>query len=338
MHLEEIAREAGLDLIGVAPVGESPHWTNYCDWVGHGYAADMAYLTRADAILKRKDPRHILPGTRSVLVVAASYGTGRVQQPRSFEGLLSRYAWGEDYHRWMLKRLKSLVRQISLQAGAPVETRCYVDTGPILERAWAQLAGLGWIGKNACLINPRFGSYIFLGVVLINRDFETSLKKAMPTCGSCSLCIEACPTGALVAPGVLDANRCLSYLTIENRGSIPVELRPMLGNRVFGCDICQDVCPWNTMRAEQHQAQTPYQSTLALREVLELDAEGFRRRFRHSPLWRATPEGLARNAAVVLGNQRGSAVTEYVQRMAETHPSPLVREHLFWAAQQHLKA
>ncbi len=336
MNLEEMAVESGFDLIGVAPVGSDMHWAQYCDWIDMGYAADMAYLKRPDAIMKRQDPRRILPSARSVIVVAASYRGGQAPQPGPFEGLISRYAWGEDYHTWMLSGLKALVDKISDQTEIPVEARCYVDTGPILERDWAQSAGLGWIGKNGCLINPGLGSFVFLGVALVSVDLQVGAKKAMPTCGTCARCLDACPTGALVAPGIVNANRCLSYLTIENRGEIPMELRHALGNHVFGCDICQDVCPWNTrlVRKDQFPLES-HHALLDLDEALELDAEGFRQRFRKSPLWRATLEGLARNAAVVLGNQHDAAVADYVKKKAAAHPSPLVREHLLWAVQNH---
>ena len=334
MEIEHLALESGLDLIGVAPVGPAPDWSRYKEWTNRGYAADMSYLTRPDAVLKRQDPRHILPETLSVVVSAVPYGHGIASQPGPFEGSVSRYAWGEDYHRWLLARLNTLVSKISRTAKVVVKSRCYVDTGPVLERSWAQSAGLGWIGKNTCFINPQLGSYVFLGIVLINLDVTSPVRKNFPTCGSCTKCTDACPTGALVAPGVLDAKRCISYLTIENRGAIPVEMRSAVGNRVFGCDVCQDVCPWNRKSlSEEPAAHSPYQK-LDLREVLEMNSDEFRQRYRSTSIWRATPEGLARNAAVVLGNQQDEQVKDYVRKIIHLHPSLMVREHLRWAVDQ----
>ena len=334
MDIETLAHEAGLDWVGVAPAGPSPHWLKYREWSKRGFAADMTYLTRPDAVLKRQDPRHILPETKTILAVAVSYGAGKQPQTGPFEGLVSRYAWGEDYHHWLLARLKNLVRRISQAAEVPVKSRCYVDTGPILERSWAEAAGLGWIGKNTCLINPQLGSYMFLGIALINLELDAPRSINFPICGSCSQCIDACPTGALVAPGELNANRCISYLTIENKGRIPVELQPMIDNRVFGCDVCQDVCPWNKKVITDQPSSVPHTKKLDLREILELDTASFKSRFRSTPIWRTTAEGLARNAAVVLGNQNDAEVKAYAQHIGRLHPSPLVRKHLKWADNQ----
>ena len=246
-------------------------------------------------------------------------------------GRISRYAWGEDYHRWLLSRLEALVQRIVAQAG-PFPYRCYVDTGPLLERAWAQAAGLGWVGKNACLLHPCLGSYLFLGVALLGVDLEPTPLSAFPTCGCCTRCLEACPTGALIAPGLVDARRCLAYLTIEHRGPIPEPLRPAVGEWLFGCDLCQEVCPWNRRPLAVHATETPPPgATLSLPELLALDEAGFRARFRVTPLWRATRAGLARNAALVLGN-RGDPAAMPALRQAATHdPDEVVREQAAWS-------
>jgi epoxyqueuosine reductase len=329
-----MAQESGLDLVGAAPAGPTHTWSTYQKWIHDGYAADMSYLARPDAMQKRQDPRHILPAAKTVLVTAVSYGKGAIPNPQLFHGIVSRYAWGEDYHRWLLARCRTLVRKIEQASISPVISRCYVDTGPVLERAWAQSAGLGWIGKNTCLINPSLGSYIFLGVIFINLELELPRLEKMPDCGSCEKCMQACPTGALVEPGILDANRCLSYLTIENRGSIPQEYRKAVGNRVFGCDVCQEVCPWNKKVIVQARPSAEQDVTLDLRKILEMDAEGFRKQFRSSAIWRATPEGLARNAAVVFGNQMDRSIAAYINEIADIHSSELVRQHLRWAQHQ----
>ena len=241
----------------------------------------------------------------------------------------------EDYHRWVLRRLEALVGRISAAVG-PFPYRCYVDTGPVLERAWAEVAGLGWIGKNTNLIHSHLGSFIFLGVALLGIELPPTLDfsepSGLPDCGTCTRCIDACPTGAIVAPHVIDARRCISYLTIEHRGPIPAEMRPLMGNHVFGCDICQEVCPWNRRPLARHaDAPTPpVHATLALPPLLSLDKATFHARFRATPIWRATPDGLARNAAIVLGNLGDPTARPALERAAASHSSAMVREHASW--------
>jgi epoxyqueuosine reductase len=295
----------------------------------------MSYLARPDAVHRRQDPRHIMPEARSVLMVGASYAGPPPPPLAPLHGRVSRYAWGEDYHRWLLTRLKALVERIETALSHPVLSRCYVDTGPVLERAWAEAAGLGWTGRNTTLIHPRLGSYTFLGAALLDVTLPATPPETMPTCGTCRRCLAACPTGALVAPGVLDARRCLSYLTIENRGPIPEAFRASMGARVFGCDTCQAVCPWNRRPVAAHQDESaPAQALLDLTEALFIDTATFRARYRRTAIWRATPEGLARNAAVALGNLGDPAARPYLARAAAEHPSSLVREHAAWALQQ----
>lgn len=327
-QLTQLAFEAGLDLVGAVRAEPCPTWREYAEWVAAGYAGGMEYLTRPDAVAKRRDPRALMPGARTVLVVGASYAGPAAPSLPALSGRVARYAWGVDYHNWLLARLKRLVRSIGTALSVPVSSRCYVDTGPVLERAWGVAAGLGWVGKNGCLIHPALGSLVFLGVALLDVDLPESKRTFTPTCGSCTACLDACPTGALVAPGVLDARRCLSYLTIEHRGSIPEPFRAAVGDRVFGCDVCQDVCPWNRGPVDARCRGSASQvASLFLPPLLAMDREIFRRRFRRSPIWRATPEGLARNAAVALGNSGDPAALPYLDAAAEEHPSPLVREH-----------
>jgi len=329
--MASLAADLSLAAIGVAQVGPTPTWATYQDWLTRGYAAKMAYLARPDAVARRADPRNILPETGSVLVVAASYAGAPHPTLPPLHGRASRYAWGEDYHHWLLRDLEMLVQRLA-EAHGPFSSRCYVDTGPILERAWAQAAGLGWIGKNTNLIHPRLGSYLFLGVALLGIELEPTPAPELPSCGDCTRCIDACPTGALVAPGVLDARRCIAYLTVEHRGAILEDLRPLLGDRVFGCDTCQDVCPWNRKPLAAHvDAPAPQTATLDLPGLLTMSEADFRARFRYTPLWRATWQGLARNAAVVLGNRQDPTARPILAHAAATHPSTAVREHAAWA-------
>jgi len=338
-QVQEWADEEALDAVGIVPVGPTPRWEAYRAWVAQGYAGGMSYLARADALARRADPREILPETRSMLVVAASYADAGPSLPalRPLHGRVSRYAWGdaggmEDYHRWLLRRLEALVGRIRAAVG-PFPYRCYVDTGPVMERAWAEAAGLGWIGKNTNLIHSHLGSFIFLGVALLGIELPPILPRPsdLPDCGTCTRCIEACPTGAIIEPRVIDARRCLSYLTIEHRGPIPKEMRPLMGDRVFGCDICQEVCPWNRRPLARHaEMPPPVNATLALPPLLALDKAAFRARFRATPIWRATPDGLARNAAIVLGNLGDPAARPALERAAASHPSAMVREHAAW--------
>lgn len=320
--------------IGAAQVGSTPTWAAYQDWLARGYAGDMAYLARPDAITRRANPRNVLTETRSVLVVAASYAGAPHPALPPLHGRVSRYAWGADYHQWLLRDLETLIQRLAETRG-PFPARCYVDTGPIMERAWAQAAGLGWIGKNTNLIHPRLGSYLFLGVALLGIELEPTPPPDLPHCGTCTRCLDACPTGALVAPGVLDARRCIAYLTVEHRDAIPAELRPLLGDRVFGCDTCQEVCPWNRKPLAAYvDVPAPPTATLDLPSLLTLTEAEFRARFRHTPFWRATWRGLARHAAVVLGNRQDPAAHLALSQAASVHPDALVREHAAWALTQ----
>ncbi len=339
--LAAAARETGLNLAAALPVGPSPTWAEYRDWLARGYAGDMAYLGRSDAVHRRQDPRHIMPEAKTVLVVAASYAGPPPPALPPLHGRVSRYVWGPtpeagiDYHRWVLKCLKALIRRLEGIVGQSITARAYVDTGPVLERAWAQAAGLGWTGKNAMLIHPQLGSFTFLGVALLDIHLAGTPVQALPNCGTCTRCIDACPTGALIAPGVLDARRCLSYLTIEHRGPIPEPYRAAMGTRLFGCDTCQDVCPWNHKPLAAHEGEgIPDLAHLYLPDLLTLDKAGFRSRFRRTPIWRATPDGLARNAAIVLGNLGDPEARPYLEQARAHHPSALVRDSAAWALTQ----
>jgi epoxyqueuosine reductase len=292
----------GFDLAGIATLGPAETADAFDQWLSLGYAGEMDYLPRGAG--KRRDTRLPFTGTSSAIVVALNYGGTAPSGP------VARYARGDDYHDVMWVKLDALHRWIEAQLSRTVRGKAYVDTGPILERDLARKAGLGWFGKNTNLINPELGSFFFIGSLLLDLDLQPDAHFATDHCGSCTRCLEACPTQALVAPGVLDATRCISYLTIEARGEIPLELRESVGSLLYGCDICQEVCPWNVKfsRDATEPAFAPRgvidgkdARTLA-RGILAMDENTFRAAFRKSPMKRAKLRGLKRNAAVVLGN------------------------------------
>ena len=344
-QLEAVAKaaaaEAGFDLAGIAParLGDSRELRFFSDWIAAGRAGDMAYLESRDqqGRLKREALEHVAPWARSVIICALNYYTSH---PRSTEchdpqrGWISRYAWGSaDYHEVVLERLRRVEARLHEEAAdSALQTHCYVDTGPVVERVFAAYAGVGWIGKNTCLINQRVGSWLFLGVILTSLELAPDLPAA-DRCGCCTRCIDACPTQAFLAPRELDATRCISYLTIEKRGAIPEELRAGMGNHVFGCDICQDVCPWNrkapASSTPEFQPQPEgFQPRLAW--LASMSEEDFRSAFRGSPVRRAKRSGLRRNAVAAMGNSGESGFVPLLEQL--THdPDPIVAEHAEWA-------
>jgi len=329
------ARQLGFDSFGLSSPAPDVHSGFFRSWLAQGYHAGMGYLARPDAVAKRSDLRQIMPEVRSIVVVGMNYYAGDFPPTTSLQGRVSRYAWGLDYHEVMEEKLHRLARWIDDQTEQPLNYRAYVDTGPLLERELAQEAGLGWIGKNTNLIHPSHGSYVFLGELLLDLGLEPEAPSRVDHCGNCTACLEACPTGALVAPRTLDARRCISYLTIEHRGTIPQGLRPLLGDRVFGCDICQEVCPWNRRfaQATDEPAFRPLHPTLDLIELFRLDEHGFRTQFHRTPLWRARRAGLLRNAAVVLGNLGDPAAIPVLEAV-RSDASSLIAEHATWAITQ----
>ena len=298
----------GFDLVGVTPVAPSDYGDFFQDWLDRGYAGEMAYLARPDAVAKRRDPRLILPAARSAVVVALNYYQGAHESPAGGKrGRVARYAWGDDYHDLMWVRLDALAAFIEGQVKRPVAHRRYVDTGPLLERELAVHAGLGWFGKNTMLINPRWGSWLLLGELLLDLELAYDAPFRANHCGVCTRCLEACPTRCILPNRTLDASRCISYLTIElKRETLPVELRPAVGDWIFGCDVCQEVCPWNRFARPTDEPAfqpRPGMPALELSVLLALDDKAFRRRFKGSPIQRAKRHGLQRNAAVALDNQ-----------------------------------
>jgi epoxyqueuosine reductase len=329
--LKQQALALGFDRVGIAPAVTPPGHARLLAWIEAGYAGTMSYLTdRVDALA---DPRRVLDGARSVVMLLDGYHnrTPADAVPEGW-GRIARYAWGDDYHDVIRRRLHRLADWLR-DALPGAAARGVVDTAPLAEREFAQLAGLGWLGKNTLLLNPELGSWFFLAALLTDAELEYDQPFAADHCGTCRACIDACPTAALVDEYVLDARRCISYLTIELRDSVPPPLRQPLGDWVFGCDVCQDVCPWNRKPPEKpDSAYVPRagHDPLELTELFELDDAAFRRRFRHSPLWRPRRRGLLRNAALVLGNQRAAgAVPALIRGLADDEP--LVRGACAWA-------
>jgi epoxyqueuosine reductase len=319
------ALELGFDRAGVGPAGPPAHGAAFERWLAAGYAGEMDYLARGRA--DRLDPARLLPGARSVLALAMLYA-------RDDDGVdwtpVARYARGRDYHDVIRPRLARLVEFIREAAGPGVRSRAAIDTSAVLERDLAAAAGLGWIGKNTNVLSQDLGSHFFIAIVLTSAELVPD-GPLPDRCGTCTACLDACPTRAFVAPYVLDARRCISYLTIEHRGAIPAELRGELGDHVFGCDVCQDVCPWNRKAPTAREpALAPSEALGELEGLLGLDDAAFRARFRPTALWRARRAGVLRNAALVLGNRRMRPSRAALER-ALADPAPLVRDAAAWA-------
>jgi epoxyqueuosine reductase len=349
------AHAAGFELCGVASLtqGEFPELEHFPQWIEAGYAGEMDYLKTRDeqGKFKRASWHSAVPWARSIVVCGINYNTS---QPYSTEvaddktrGWIARYAWSaEDYHDVVLRKLhrvEALIRSEAEKTSAPeITTRCYVDTGPLVERVYAKYAGIGWIGKNTCILNQHWGSWIFLGVILTSLELVPDLPAA-DRCGSCRRCIDACPTDALVEPYKLDATRCISYLTIEKRGSIPEEMRAGIGNHLFGCDICQDVCPWNggttshspkapVTQAPEFQPR-PGLVNPPLEQIAGMSREDFQEAFRRSPVKRAKYSGLRRNAVIAMGNSQDPRFLPQLRKLAED-PDHHVAEYAQWAIEK----
>src|SRR6202140_2336538 len=348
-----LARALGFDMCGVAPAEKFPAVAHVEEWRARGYAGEMRYLHDA----RRHSPSHVVQGARSVIVCALNYNTSlpcstevtnEIASQNGPRGWIARYAWGDDYHNLLGEKLDALVEVLHREFPEPFEARAYVDTGPVIERVAAKYAGLGWLAKNTCLIHEELGSWFFLGVIVTTLDLAASLDAAETPapdlCGNCSLCIDACPTGAIVEPYVLDARRCISYLTIELRGTIPPELREPIGQHVFGCDICQDVCPWNrrapvsalpNFQPRQMEGRSLFSPELEW--LISLTEEEFRAVFRGSPVKRTKWRGLLRNACVAIGNSglrpgepRYEEFSARLKELASSGETTLA-EHARWA-------
>jgi epoxyqueuosine reductase len=329
--LKSHALALGFGLVGVAPAVDARGAARLGEWLDRGYAGEMRYLhDRREAYAH---PRHVLEGVRSVVMLGLHYRTAEPTPLEAGQGKVARYAWGTaDYHDLIRERLHDLADHLR-QLAPTATTRGIVDTAPLLEREFAQLAGLGWVGKNTLLLNRDAGSYFFLAALLTDVELAYDAPHESDHCGTCTACLDACPTDAFPQAGVLDASRCISYLTIELRDHIPAELRPGMGDWLFGCDVCQEVCPWNRFAPVSELAELqPLESMnpLELSQLFSLTDDDFRRRFRKTPLWRPHRDGLLRNAAIVLGNQGESSALPALE-LGLNEDAPLVRAAAAWA-------
>jgi len=337
--VKEAASTAGFDLAGIAPVRDFADFRHFEAWIAAGRAGEMKYMEARDEAgrLKRASLTSTAPWARSVIVCAVNYNTA---QPYSTtvdtpgHGWISRYAWSrEDYHDVVMRKLREVESQIRRAVDdSALITRCFVDTGPLVERVYAKYAGVGWIGKNTCILNQKLGSWLFLGVILTSLDLTPDMP-APDRCGTCTRCIDACPTDALVAPYQLDSNLCISYLTIEKRGAIAEHMREGMGRHVFGCDICQDVCPWNRKAPVTEAAEFQPREGLmnpALEWLAEITAEEFREKFRGSPIRRTKRSGLRRNAIIAMGNSGQRRFVPQLEKLT-ADADPVVAESARWA-------
>jgi epoxyqueuosine reductase len=303
--LKEEAFRLGFDMVGATPAVVSPDFERFRQWIAEGNAGGMTYL--ADRLDERRHPNRLLDGVKSLLMLGTNYHTVEPIEPGVDQAKVSRYAWGGDYHELMRERLHRLA-DFHRRLTPHCEVRGVVDSAPLFERQFARLAGLGWVGKNNLLINPKFGSWFFLAALLTTETLQYDAPCIEDRCGSCRACLDACPTGALTAPRHIDARRCLSYLLIEQREAMPTALRSACGRRLYGCDACQEACPWNRdtpVTTEPTFYPSRGMNPVELAEIASLDEDAFRRRFRHSPLWRAKRDGILRNAEII-GDTSGS--------------------------------
>ena len=332
LQLLELASELGFDSCRIAAVNPPTHAHEFGDWLKKGAHGEMHYMARGEE--KRLDPQKILPDAKAIIVLAINYFQGK-QMRRSqtaATGQIARYAWGHDYHDVIEAKLRKIDNFLCEFGG---KQKCYVDTGPILERDYAAEAGVGWHGKSTMLIDEKLGTWFFLAEILTTLDFPAD-EPARDRCGTCERCIKACPTGAITGPHKLDARRCISYLTIELKGPIPRELRSLMGDRIFGCDDCLDACPWNRFaKVSRETAFAARRSTIgfALRDYLRLNDAEFRNLFRDSPIKRIKRRGFLRNVCVALGNVGGEEDLPALERAA-ADPEPLIAEHAAWAVEQ----
>jgi len=323
--LVAFAKKLGFDSCRIASAVPPRHVEEFQAWLNAGAAGEMQWMERGSE--KRCDPQKVLPGARSLVVVALNYWQGE-RPKRSGAGRIARYAWGDDYHDLMLEKLERLAAFLAELGGTQ---KCYVDTGPVLERDHAAEAGVGWHGKSTMLLDAKLGTWFFLGEILTTLDLAADSPQSQ-RCGNCTRCLTSCPTGAIIAPHRLDARRCISYLTIELKGSIPVELRPLIGDRIYGCDDCLEACPWNRFASISREAAFAPRPAMAmeLRDYLALGETEFRKLFHGSPIKRIKRRGFLRNVCVALGNIGGEADLPAL-RVAAADREPLIAEHAAWA-------
>ena len=334
-QIKEAAQRLGFELVGISPMRPAPHEQSFAQWLREGLAGNLDYMQRTESL--RRDPRELVPWAVSIISVGMNYYSGYSRPVESSEsrGWISRYAWGDDYHNVMKGKLEALLESIGQFRDGNIQGKAFVDSGPVLERDFAGIAGLGWIGKNTHLISPKKGSWFFLGELFVDLPLAYD-RPIRDRCGRCDLCLKACPTGAFVGPYVLDARRCISYLTIELKDWMPRSLRPLVGNHIFGCDICQEVCPYNVKALPTAEIAFQPRSGLHAPELiafLSLSEAEFRQRFRASPILRAKRRGFLRNVAVALGNLKALDAVPALIRSLDDEES-VVRGHVAWALGQ----
>ena len=331
-QIRDKAKEIGFDLFGFASAGRSPESSYYPRWLEAGYAGEMNYLHKN--VDKRIDSRKLEPWAKSIICTALNYNTDApysTDSRPSSSGWIARYAWGDDYHDTFKSMLFQLADAVRILGPEGTQTKICVDTAPTIDRVAAENAGLGWFGKNTCILHREVGSFLFIGEVVTNLELQPDTPET-DHCGTCTACIDACPTEAILEPYVLDSRRCISYLTIELKGPIPQDLRKGMGTHVFGCDICQDVCPWNGKSPKTNRPE--YQSRPGnvapqLKDLLEMSKEDYQKRFRRSPVKRAKYHGVLRNAAIAAGNSGDPSLVPSLKKAAKT--DPMVAEHAEWA-------
>lgn len=344
--IKDKARQLGFILAGVTTPEPPPHYSAFENWLTQDHHGTMNYLADERSRTRRANPLEILPECKSILVLAMPYNPpSRAERSDSEDeagrwagnevgARIASYAHGNDYHDILPARMKELVQFMEEQVGGPIKNRWYTDTGPILERDLAQRAGIGWIGKNSCLINPKQGSYFLLSEIFLDLALEPDSSFVSDHCGTCTRCIQACPTDCILPNRTLDARRCISYLTIELKDDIPIELREKIGDWVFGCDICQMVCPWNRFAPEGDSAFADKEPPHSLTEELTLTPQAFNQRFKRTPIQRAKRRGYLRNVAVVLGNTGDMHALPVLRQNALNDKEPMIREHANWAIEQ----
>lgn len=334
--LQEISQRSGFILSGVTGTAPLADFERYKQWINAGYHASMHYLEASPGREIRANPALFLPQARSILICASRYAVPPSPvQGDDLSGRVSAYALGGDYHTVLRQRAENLVTELTRLSGLSLQTRIAIDSAPVLEKPLAQRAGLGWQGKNSCLIHPRQGSFFFLVNIFTSLELEDTGPITADHCGACRRCLDACPTGCILPDRTIDARRCISYQTIENKGAIPPDIRPQLGHWLFGCDVCQMVCPWNRKAdnapvADEFLPQSETAAFPDLRQIVRLTEPEFKSRFRDSPILRAKRRGLLRNAAVVLGNFRSPEALPPLVYLLENDPDPLIRAHAAW--------
>jgi len=337
--ISRIIHEEGFELWGSIPIQKSHTFAALKTWVSEGMHAGMDWMAKEESILKREFPQRLMPDATTLLVLGYSYAPALISNELLNDpsrGIIARYALYDDYHNVLRKKCEHIAEQLKKLCGK-CEWKAYVDTGPLLEREWAHCAGLGFVGRNSNIIHHRLGSYIFLAELLLNVELPVMQVASRGSCAQCTNCMRDCPTQAIVRNRCVDARRCISYLTIEERGSIPEWVRPLMKNRIYGCDMCQEVCPWNRIAQPQQKNDFRVREELVapqLSTLLFFDDDAFRTHFHGSPIKRAKREGFMRNIAVALGNWGSKEAYQLLQKIIGQDPSPLVREHAKWAIRQ----